>query len=114
MKLIKLIIDGVKDFFGKRVTKKYPFGEPDIQEEYRGEHIYDEDKCSYTLACAKNCPVAAIKVNPEEGEWEVDLGKCIFCGRCEEVCPENAISFSNNFDMMSKEREGLKSDGYSD
>ncbi|MEA7614636.1 4Fe-4S binding protein, partial [Salmonella enterica subsp. enterica serovar Anatum] len=26
--------------------------------------------------------------------WQFNLGRCIFCGRCEEVCPTAAIKLS--------------------
>jgi formate hydrogenlyase subunit 6/NADH:ubiquinone oxidoreductase subunit I len=39
------------------------------------------------MLCAVNCPAAAITINKEKKEWTVDIGKCIFCGRCEDVCP---------------------------
>jgi len=78
-----------------------------IQQEYRGEHEHDKEKCTYCGLCAAKCPAFAIKVDAENEKWRVDLSKCIFCGRCEMVCPVNAISFSKNFKMASKNKEDL-------
>ncbi len=111
MKVIKAIMFEVRDFFKKRVTVEYPFGDPKIQKEYRGKHVHDKNKCIYCGLCAVNCPAFAIKVDKEKRTWVVDLGKCIFCGRCEEVCPTKAISFSTVFDMSDKNKKKLVSEG---
>ena len=29
----------------------------------------------------------------------IDLGLCIFCGYCEEVCPEDAVFMGNDFEL---------------
>ncbi len=81
------------------------------QEDFRGEHIHDKERCIYCGKCAEKCPSASIIVEKEKEEWKVDLGRCLFCGRCKEVCPVDAISFSNNFEMAEKDREELWSKG---
>jgi hydrogenase-4 component H len=32
---------------------------------------------------------------------------CIFCGRCEEVCPEGAIKLTQEYELASKTKEDL-------
>jgi hydrogenase-4 component H len=36
--------------------------------------------------------------------WSIFYGRCIFCGRCEEVCPTGAIQLTKDFELavMSK------------
>lgn len=114
MKILNTVIEEIKDLFRKRETEKYPEEKARINKEYRGEHIHNKDKCIYCGKCAKACPSFAIRVDKEDENWEVNLGKCLFCGRCEEVCPTDAISFSNNFEMSKKDKEELKSHGYSE
>lgn len=48
------------------------------------------ESCTYCGACAKKCPVAAIKVDKKSKELTFDTDKCINCGRCVSVCPTDA------------------------
>jgi len=50
----------------------------------------------------KICPAKAISLNP----FSIDLGRCVFCGECERICP-SYIRFTNDFKMASVSREAL-------
>ncbi len=41
--------------------------------------------------CLDVCPTAAITLNPVS----IDMGKCIFCGECQNECPEKKIRFTS-------------------
>ncbi len=51
------------------------------------------DRCVLCGACVAEgvCRVHAIALGPEKAE--IDLGRCVACGRCASVCPVGAISF---------------------
>jgi ferredoxin len=50
---------------------------------------YISDRCASCLVCLRNCPFNAIE---EYGcKIRIDINKCELCGRCEELCPLNAI-----------------------
>ena len=76
---------------------------------FRGKHIIEHDICTGCTACAKICPVDAIVMAPlpikkPKALPEVNLGICIFCGLCEDVCPTKpkAIKLSGGtFDMRA-------------
>ena len=40
-------------------------------------------------------------------KYMYDLGSCTFCGLCVQVCPTNAIRFSNDFEQAVFMREKL-------
>ncbi|HPQ40702.1 MAG TPA: NADH-ubiquinone oxidoreductase-F iron-sulfur binding region domain-containing protein [bacterium] len=49
-----------------------------------------EDKCIGCTACARRCPVDAIKGKPKAAHV-IDPEKCITCGICAEICPVDAV-----------------------
>ncbi len=69
------------------VDKKCPAGQCKALKQY----IIDPEKCKGCTACARNCPVGAIKgtvKNPHEINQEL----CIKCGTCQTKCKFGAIS----------------------
>ena len=54
-------------------------------------------------ACRDVCSTGAIALEP----FRLDLGLCIFCGECAEVCPDDKITFTNDFKMATTSREAL-------
>jgi hydrogenase-4 component H len=39
--------------------------------------------------------------------WSIFYGRCIFCGRCEEVCPTGAIQLSPEFELAVMNKADL-------
>lgn len=52
--------------------------------------------------CVEMCPTTAINAKP----FSLDMGKCLFCGECERMIPNN-IEFTNSWRLWSLTREGL-------
>ena len=51
---------------------------------------------------------AAIERYPEQ--FEIDMSRCMFCGLCEEACPEEAIVMSRNCELATFDRDGMMFD----
>lgn len=91
-------------------TIAYPAGElPQLPEKYRGLPVIDSSKCPEgCVKCAEACPTDAIQIN---GEMKIDLGRCLFCTDCTDACPEGAISFTQDFQLATRKRGDLITDG---
>lgn len=98
-------------------TLDYPGGEPSadysesrfgkgskyshICEGLRGPPQYSEDDCCGCAACESVCTANTIKAEDVDDKriLTIDLGRCVFCGRCEEECPEDAIKLTSKFEL---------------
>ena len=117
----------------KPVTAQYP--EPDkrleVQERFMGfpaltwDGDVSEPYCTGCMVCIRNCPTmcmsAKMKDNPlhAEGksrrrkiidEFEINLGRCILCGICVDVCNFDAIEMSHEHELSKYERDGNRAD----
>ena len=109
-----------------KVTEQYPENRAElhIPERFRAtlEFIYDENgghKCIACGSCERNCPNQTISITKRMVElpdgkkkmkldkYMYDLGSCTFCGLCVQVCPTNAIRFSNDFEQAVFTRSKL-------
>lgn len=59
---------------------------------------FKEAKCKNCYKCVRSCEVKAISVKNEQAQIMND--KCILCGRCLEVCPQNAKTFSSDLELV--------------
>ncbi|HEY3354626.1 MAG TPA: 4Fe-4S dicluster domain-containing protein [Polyangia bacterium] len=126
----KSIIDGmaVTASYAIRppITVQYPDRTPlpvpdTLPERYRGFLEVDMETCGACLACQRECPIDCIKIDmiKERGvdgkprlvmtRFDIDLGKCMYCGLCTEACgtdvlcqgdtePTKAIRFTREFE----------------
>ena len=115
-----------KELVTPKVTEQYPENRAtlEIPDRFRAtlEFIYDENgyhKCIACGSCERNCPNQTISITKRMVElpdgkkkqkldkYIYDLGSCTFCGLCVQVCPTNAIRFSNDFEQAVFTREKL-------
>ena len=88
---------------------------------FRGEEFaWYEDRCTGCASCAKYCPLGIIRIvthpsgeDMQEGEkyaidvFDIDIGRCMFCGLCVEACPYDAIHMGSGFEEGQYSRRDL-------
>jgi NADH-quinone oxidoreductase chain I len=109
-----------KYFFTRPVTMKYPEEKREPFLRYRGAHILRRDEngkemCVACCLCARVCPADVITIEIAEGEngerypkrFDIDMGRCIFCGYCVEACPKAAIIMGHAYELADYGREDI-------
>ncbi|MBN2443328.1 MAG: hypothetical protein JXJ04_18350, partial [Spirochaetales bacterium] len=90
----------------KKRTFTYPKGKlPVLPEKFRGRPVVTNgcpDGCS---SCVESCPVGALTVT--RTIVSLDMGKCIYCHKCEEACTHNHIRFTGNHQTSAARRSDL-------
>ena len=72
---------------------------------FRGLPVLRDAPCATNCrACMEVCPSQAVQLAP----LQIDLGRCVLCGDCVSSCPEQIISFTNQVQLATTEREHLR------
>jgi formate hydrogenlyase subunit 6/NADH:ubiquinone oxidoreductase subunit I len=107
----------------KPVTLEYPDRLPEgvrVQDtlpfRYRGILEVDLEICTACLACERACPIDCIVIDAEKDKaagglvmtrFDIDMGKCMYCGLCSEPCPTGAIHHTPEFEGADYSLESL-------
>lgn len=87
-------------------TMPYPVANPPLPDRFRGRPVFKDAACpSGCRACEAACGVGAIR--REGNRPRLDMGRCLFCGECERVCPSGHIAFSREHRLAARRREDL-------
>ena len=102
--MIDIILERIRQ--GYR-TSKFPNQPPSLSERYQGKPEVDFSKCEKNCEqCSIVCPTSCISVS-QQVISSLDIGSCVFCGKCANVCPNKAISFTMNYEMAYRKRDSM-------
>lgn len=92
--------------FQKHRTMDYPLSIPDMPEKYLGVPAIIAESCDAKCAdCVEVCPVDAISKSSDG--VKLDLAKCLFCGKCADICENKAIKFTKEHRMTVNDKKNL-------
>ena len=109
------------NLFRKPFTVQYPEEALPQAPRFRGEEFsWYEERCTGCASCAKFCPLGIIEIvthpggiDVQEGEsyaidvFDIDIGRCMFCGLCVEACPYDALFMGSGFERGRYRRDDL-------
>jgi len=92
-------------------TIRYPDAPPPpLPDRLRGRPVIDSDRCRHGCSlCEALCPTGALVAHG--GRPVLDTGKCLFCAECARACPEQAITFSGDYQLSARQRQDLSVTG---
>jgi NADH-quinone oxidoreductase subunit I len=119
--LLKGLSVTLRNMGRKPFTIQYPENRVPQHPRFRGqEFTWYEDRCTGCASCAKYCPLGIIRIvtdtdggNEQDGgsyrvdTFDIDQGRCMYCGLCVEACPYDALHMGSNFEAAQYERQKL-------
>ena len=108
------------------VTYQYPEEQRPLAKRTRTRHRLTQradgsPRCVACMMCETVCPARCINITAKEhpdpniekmpASFDLDLGVCVYCGFCVEVCPEDAIRMDTHIlDIAAYNRQQMKLD----
>jgi NADH-quinone oxidoreductase subunit I len=98
--IVKGMVLTLKQIFRPKFTRQYPEEQWIPPSSYRGRPVLvEEEGVERCVACGLCARVELEKERYPE-RFEINMLRCIFCGFCEEACPEEAIVMSDQYELV--------------
>ena len=128
---LKGLLITLAEFFRPVVTAQYPKEHLPVAPRFMGFPVLTWDEkvgepfCTGCMVCIRYCPTecmsATMKDNPLQAEgkskrrkivdeFEINLGRCILCGICVDVCNFDAIEMSHEHELSVFARDDNRAD----
>ena len=115
MKLPKVreLLEAIKALITGPYTSKFPFKPHEPYPNFRGQPVYNQEKCVGCLSCEEVCPAEAIghedSADPSNPIRKIIhyTDTCIFCGCCEAACiaDKQGIKLTKEYDLAFFDRK---------
>lgn len=122
--ILKGLVVTFRHMFRRKDTIQFPEQQRVFGPRYRGVPVLVKDqdgreKCVACYMCQWICPPLAITIEAAEyppdhplhqiekypERFEINMLRCIYCGLCEEACPEEAIFMSKTYSVTGRSRQ---------
>jgi len=97
----------MRNFIGKRATRRYPYVVRPAFENARGEIYNDIHSCTFCGVCAAKCPSQCITVDKKAATWSCNPSACVYCGVCAESCLSGSLQQKCDYRKPVQEKEVL-------
>ncbi|MBR5429202.1 MAG: 4Fe-4S binding protein [Firmicutes bacterium] len=114
-KLGMLSGEALKNLFSRPATVPYPREELHFPAGYRGRVSFDPAACTGCRSCMTDCPARAIVIvdagreDAPQYECHLNLGRCVYCGHCVDVCPTGSLKNTAELTPPLLTRKEMKS-----
>jgi NADH-quinone oxidoreductase chain I len=105
----------IEQIVKRPITLQYPSEKRTPSPQWRGNLKLYREKCTSCMICVNYCPNNCIYIKYNVGDdkkrklesYTVDMGLCMYCGICTDVCPFSANYWDQSYENSVYDRKEL-------